>query len=736
MTSILIKKSMTLALCGVMMWPAFAQARENKQPASISTNVQEGNVDFDEYVREGQNLSITYNNPTPSADPSHPLYGEQTPILDSNGAPVTDKNGNPIYEQATVKLTCDGDPLDQSGSTYTGDGGTFLGGWRIQSIEGLCYGRAIDLNNPYHIQFESRSDCNESTDLSPDSKDYCVWEGTKDGHLQITGDTNDAMMKMLKYESGGVNGFLEFHGSVAPEPYSDYRVRWLTRSSTVHADQDMMIPTRSNDYKNYMNQFYQADTSEWALHVEKACQPIQVELCINQPPIALDDFFEINEETVLTGNLLLNDYDNDHMNPDPDPIRVTRILTAPEGRQFTWKEDGTIIFEPNWNFHGTLKGVYELSDSRGAVTTATFTIKVNNLPEIQAQNDSVSVDEDRSVSFNVLSNDHNPNGYHVTLDTILRNPGSGSLNAQSNGTVTYKPNLDFHGTDSFVYRSYDQKGTYSQATVTITVRNLPEVNARNDSYSASGVRTWFGTMRSDARVNFNVLSNDSGVGLRIVGGNVPGSQSYTQSGTYRYNYTVQAYDGKRDSASVTVTVNIRQEERPESDNNSDPLIFDLDGDGIELLNRDETDVHFDLDLDGEAEELGGWVGADDGFLVLDKNLDGLINDKNELFGDSDGHAHGFDNLSSYDSDGNGLIDMGDDVYANLQIWQDANGDGVSGEGELKSLADLGIASINLGAKEVSNIINGQLESHQSTFSYDDGTQGAVSNIWFASTNDE
>ena len=63
----------------------------------------------------------------------------------------------------------------------------------------------------------------------------------------------------------------------------------------------------------------------------------------------------------------------------------------------------------------------------------------------------------------------------------------------------------------------------------------------------------------------------------------------------------------------------------------DPLVFDLDGDGVETL-ASQAGARFDHDRNGFAEQTG-WVDSDDGFLVMDRNGDGIINDGRELFGD-------------------------------------------------------------------------------------------------------
>ncbi|MCM1287188.1 MAG: hypothetical protein NC240_02670, partial [Clostridium sp.] len=132
---------------------------------------------------------------------------------------------------------------------------------------------------------------------------------------------------------------------------------------------------------------------------------------------------------------------------------------------------------------------------------------------------------------------------------------------------------------------------------------------------------------------------------------------------------------------------------------ADPLVIDLDGDGFEMLGV-EDGVHFDEDNKGLAEKTE-WIGADEGLLAIDLNGDGIISDGSELFGTStvlsDGTTakNGFEALAQYDRNGDGVIDADDEIYASLRVWQDRNSNGVTDEGELYTLADLGISSISL-----------------------------------------
>ncbi|MEJ8562355.1 hypothetical protein QTO30_14715 [Yoonia sp. GPGPB17] len=95
--------------------------------------------------------------------------------------------------------------------------------------------------------------------------------------------------------------------------------------------------------------------------------------------------------------------------------------------------------------------------------------------------------------------------------------------------------------------------------------------------------------------------------------------------------------------------------------------------------------------------MTGWVAPDDGLLALDIDGDGIINDGSELFGDQTGYDHGFLALAAHDGNGDGTINADDAVFDDLLIWQDANSDGISQAGEMRGLAEVGIASISVNA---------------------------------------
>ncbi len=118
----------------------------------------------------------------------------------------------------------------------------------------------------------------------------------------------------------------------------------------------------------------------------------------------------------------------------------------------------------------------------------------------------------------------------------------------------------------------------------------------------------------------------------------------------------------------------------------DPLVINFGRSSAELT---DTKMTFDLDCDGTADQIST-LASGSGFLALDLNGDGIINDGSELFGAKSGN--GFEDLAKYDSDGNGWIDENDKIFDKLRIWYTDS----SGESQLVGLGEMGIGAVYLG----------------------------------------
>ena len=171
-----------------------------------------------------------------------------------------------------------------------------------------------------------------------------------------------------------------------------------------------------------------------------------------------------------------------------------------------------------------------------------------------------------------------------------------------------------------------------------------------------------------------------------------------------------------------------------------PVVLDLNRDGQISYSTVTMDVNGDGQLD-----LTAWAGAQDGVLVWDKYRDGLVHDNSQYaFAQyATTYANGLDangkaptDLSglaeAFDSNHDGMFDAQDAKFAEFKVWQDVNQNGVSDAGEVRSLADWGITSINLTSDGVVRTpLAGVTEAGQTTASTADGSSMLVADAAFA-----
>lgn len=202
--------------------------------------------------------------------------------------------------------------------------------------------------------------------------------------------------------------------------------------------------------------------------------------------------------------------------------------------------------------------------------------------------------------------------------------------------------------------------------------------------------------------------------------------------------SVRTKDGREINFNVNVNMSRRCEEYYKEQLNvaeftlHDPLVINLDTDVAEV--SDQT-FYFDLDADGKEEEISVLNGS--GYLALDKNGDGTINDGSELFGTRNGD--GFADLAQYDEDGNGWIDENDSIWSKLKIWcKDENGNDV-----LYKLSDKGVGAICLQNASTDFTLQGDRKAQDGTtnanatnavvrktgiFLYENGNVGTVQHV--------
>lgn len=132
--------------------------------------------------------------------------------------------------------------------------------------------------------------------------------------------------------------------------------------------------------------------------------------------------------------------------------------------------DGTVTYVPNRDFTGTDTFTYTISDGAGGTATATDTVTVEPVNDgPRAAGEFALARKNTPLPIKVLANDTDPDGGALRVAAIGSPPAHGRANIDADGTITYTPETDYVGPDSFSYAASDEAGARSSATVTLRV---------------------------------------------------------------------------------------------------------------------------------------------------------------------------------------------------------------------------------------------------------------------------
>ena len=157
-----------------------------------------------------------------------------------------------------------------------------------------------------------------------------------------------------------------------------------------------------------------------------------------------------------------------------------------------------------------------------------------------------------------------------------------------------------------------------------------------------------------------------------------------------------------------------------------PIALDLDGNGIQTAALIDSKGQFDLGS-GKAVD-SGWLSSGDAFLAVDCNTNGKIDNLSELFGGNKGD--GFAKLASYDANHDGVVNAADADFAKLLVWQDLNGNHQTDAGELRTLAQAGIASLTVAYTDQSVNQLGNVLGETSSAIRSDGSAVTMTDVYF------
>ncbi len=302
---------------------------------------------------------------------------------------------------------------------------------------------------------------------------------------------------------------------------------------------------------------------------------------VNDPPVANDDLASGDPGTSIIIDALNNDSD-----PDNHNLSITALIAGPSNGSASILADGTIEYISNPLFIGVDLITYQVCDdgNPSLCTTADISIFVPYTPlPPEPTDDQIEVDEDSSVSEDLLANDSDPNaGEQLVINTTpVSGPSNGTLVINPDGTFDYTPDPDFNGSDSFVYEVCDDviPSQCATATVNITVNPVNDTpEGTDDSYTGA----------EDTPISGNVLDNDTDLDgdiLRVnpipVSGPSNGELILNSDGTFDYipdpdfngtdSFTYEVCDNGSPVACETATVTITVTEV-----NDNPVVTDIE----------------------------------------------------------------------------------------------------------------------------------------------------------------
>ncbi|BEP53838.1 hypothetical protein GmRootV118_10820 [Variovorax sp. V118] len=256
---------------------------------------------------------------------------------------------------------------------------------------------------------------------------------------------------------------------------------------------------------------------------------------VNDPPTAPNYTETTNEDTPVNGKVVGSDVDGDTLTyvKGSDPTHGTVTVNA----------DGTYTYTPSANFHGADSFTVTVSDGHGGTTTSTVNVTINPVNDAPtAPNYIETTNEDTPVSGQVVGSD-------VDGDTLTyvkgSDPAHGTVTVNADGTYTYTPGANFHGTDSFTVTVSDGHGGTTTSTITVTVDPV------NDAPTAPNYNQ---TTNEDTPVSGQVVGSDvDGDALTYTKGSDPAHGTVTVNADGTYTYTPGANFNGTDSFTVTVS---------------------------------------------------------------------------------------------------------------------------------------------------------------------------------------
>jgi large repetitive protein len=538
-----------------------------------------GNLDLDsiEITEEPENGTVTVN------DDGTVTYTHDDSATTSDSFSYTIKNANgTTSNEATVTITIDDDGGENVAPVANNDTATVAEGGNVSinvaandtdSDGTLNLGSIIIFQNPANGTATVNANgtvtyTHNGSETTTDTFQYTIKDndGTVSNvatvNVTITAG-NDAPVAVNDTAQVAPSGTVNINVA-ANDTDSDGTLNLTTVTITTQPTSGTVTVNNDGTVTYTHNGTGTTDTFQYTIkdNTGATSNTATVTISIGNAPVANPDTATLNEGASTTINVSTNDTDSD------GTLNLTSIVITqqPTRGTVTVNNNGSVTYTHNGSETTSDTFSYTIKDNQGLVSnaaTVTITVTpVNDTPT--ATNDTLFVAPSGSATFNVTTNDTDPDGtIDVATVVITQQPTQGTVVVNGDGTVTYTRTGAGTTADSFRYTVKDNSGATSNvATVSVVVDVPPVANHDTATVSEGGtvsINLAANDTDSDGTLNLNsiVITQQPANGLVTVNAN--GTVSYTHNGSETtsdsFQYTIKDNQGATsNAATVSITV--------------------------------------------------------------------------------------------------------------------------------------------------------------------------------------
>ncbi|MBU1217102.1 hypothetical protein KJ870_10410 [bacterium] len=424
-------------------------------------------------------------------------------------------------------------------------------------------------------------------------------------------------------------------------------------------------------------------------------------------------------------------------------LELTRISNFSHGSGFV-DVNGFVHFTPEANYYGNEAGFDYTSTAtaNGQSGTGNVVVTLQNVNDAPTLN---YVDHATRAVYGYTPVKYDWDGYYMSGGTPIYQPYTTSQHVLEYDPISGDNVITIKYTSHNTPISYEDMGTGNivGADIDDPVSSLMYSIVNQPQY---------GSVTIDAQGNFNYVSwkapnvesdriIENGQYAAIKDGYLYTQNNLPRTAVYASTDVFQVKITDPHGASVIQNIEVPHfgpylPPAPQGGGSKKPIAIDLNGDGFEFVNVDDSNVFFDITGDGWKRKTA-WVSPRDGLLAFDNDGNGKIETASEIsfVGYKDGAQSDLEGLSAFDTNGDGVFSVADADWSKFGVWQDANQNGITDEGEFKTLGEMGVASISLESDGQFSVINEQTVHGVGGMQLEDGNAMAIADVTLEYSNE-